>query len=123
MATPAASTLHPVPIRALRQGLARRSARLASELLLGTTIATGITVAGALLLLLALLTAPFAAVLLGWMLWRSGGGAAREARRVRARLRRRARTLGLVVLAGSRPALLRLAAAGTRPHPAPPAVR
>lgn len=103
--------------------LARRAARLTAELAFAGALLAAGTVAVLLLSLLALVTAPVAALLVVWIAWRSGDAAAREARRVRARLRRRARALGLVVLAGSRPALLRLAAAGPQPHAAPRPVR
>jgi hypothetical protein len=115
--------LHVTGVPAPRRPLAPRAGRLALELILAGAILAGGTVGVLLLSLLVLLTAPFAAALLIWIAWRSGDAAAREARRVRARIRRRARTLGLVVLAGSRPALLRLAAAGTRQPVAPRPVR
>jgi hypothetical protein len=110
--------LHVAGAPAPRRALAPRAPRLALELLLAAAILTGGTVAVLLLSLLLLVAAPIAALLVAWALWRSGDGASREARRVRARLRRRARALGLVVLAGSQPTLLRLVAAG-RQHATP----
>jgi hypothetical protein len=115
--------LHVTGAPASRHPLAPRAGHLALQLVLAGAILAGGTVGVLLLSLLVLLTAPFAGALLVWIAWRSGDAAAREARRVRARIRRRARTLGLVVLAGSQPALQRLAAAGTRPPVAPRPVR
>jgi hypothetical protein len=115
---------HPVALRlagppAVRLPVAPRLRRLALELVFAAAILTGGAIGVLLLSLLVLVTAPLAAALVLWIAWRSGDAASREARRVRARIRRRARALGLVVLAGSRPALLRLAIAGARGHGAP----
>jgi hypothetical protein len=111
-----------IPRRTPWLALVRRSGLLARELLFAAALLAAGTVAVMLVSLLVVIAAPIAAGLLGWFLWRSGDVAAREARRVRARLRRRARALGLVVLAGSQPALLRIAS-GARPPSAPRAVR
>jgi hypothetical protein len=119
MPTEAAVLLHPAARRPPAPGLARRAGTFGGELLLAAAIIAGGTVAVALVLLLLLLAAPLAAALVGWLVWRSGDGASRRAARVRSRLRRRARALGLVVLAGSQPGVLRLATAGAR-HPAKP---
>jgi hypothetical protein len=124
MATRTALALHLAGVPAPRRGLARRAGKLALELLLGAVLLAGATVAVMLLFLLVVIAAPLAAGLALWLVWRSGDVASREAHRVRARLRRRARALGLVVLAGSQPALLRLAAAaGARPNATPRTVR
>jgi hypothetical protein len=115
MPTGTAVLLHPaVPRRSGGLRLARRVGTLGGELVLALTLVTGGAVAIVLLLLLVVIAAPLAAGLVTWLVWRSGDAASRQAKRVRARLRRRARALGLVVLAGSQPALLRLATAGAR---------
>jgi hypothetical protein len=119
MATRTASALHLAGPSAPRRGLAQRTARVGTGLVLAFILLAGATVAVMLVFLLVMIAAPLAAALALWFVWRSGDVATREARRVRARLRRRARALGLVVLAGSRPALLRLAGAGAHPPPAP----
>jgi hypothetical protein len=113
MPTGTAVVLHPAA-RPVHRGLARRAAWLACELVLAAALLVVGTVAVAALLLALVVAAPLAAACVAWFVWRSGDGAARQAARVRARLRRRARALGLVVLAGSQPALLRIAAAGVR---------
>ncbi|MGE5434799.1 MAG: hypothetical protein ACM3S3_08450 [Candidatus Doudnabacteria bacterium] len=95
---------------AARRGLAARFAKLATELVLAAAIVAAGAVAVILLLLLVVIATPLAAALVAWLVWRSGDVASRQASRVRARLRRRARALGLVVLAGSQPGVLRLAA-------------
>lgn len=117
MATRTALALHPAA--PAPRGLASRAAKLASDLVLTLALVAGGAVAALMLALLAVIAAPVAAGAFAWLAWRSGDAAGREAARVRARLRRRARALGLVVLAGSQPALLRLAAAGSRHRPAP----
>jgi hypothetical protein len=118
MATRTALALHLVGRPAEGLGLAQRAARLAADLVLGVAIVAGGAVAMLLLLLLLVVATPLAAAVVAWLAWRSGSVASREARRVRARLRRRARALGLVVLAGSQPAVMRLASAGARaPRP------
>jgi hypothetical protein len=118
MATRTALALH-VPARpAERRGLVQHAGKLVTELGFALVLVAGATVAVVLLFLLAVLAAPLAAAFLVWLMWRSGDLTSREARRVRARLRRRARALGLVVLAGSQPTLLRLATAGSRSPPA-----
>ena len=115
MASGSAVLLHPaVARRPARRGLARRAVTLAGELLLGLSLIAGGAVMVALLLLLLVLAAPLAAALVAWLLWRSGDAASRRTREVRSRLRRRARALGLVVLAGTQPGVLRLAAAGSK---------
>jgi hypothetical protein len=117
--TGTAVLLHPQARRPARRGLARRAARLAGALLLAAALVVVGTVAVAALLLALVVAAPLVAAGVAWLVWRSGDGAARETARIRSRLRRRARALGLVVLAGSQPALVRLAAAGVRdPGPA-----
>jgi hypothetical protein len=113
--------LHVADVPAPHRSLVPRAGKLALELALAGAILAGATVGVLLLSLLFLVTAPFAAALVVWIAWRSGDAAGREARRVRARLRRRARALGLVVLAGSQPVFLRLA--GSRPLTAPRPVR
>lgn len=123
MATRTALALHVSARPAERRGLARRAGKLVTELCFAAALVAGAAVAVVLLFLLAVLAAPLAAGFVVWLVWRSGDLTSREARRVRARLRRRARALGLVVLAGSQPTLLRLANAGTRSPPAPRAVR
>lgn len=110
MGTRTAVLLHPAVAPARGRSLVRRAGKVASELSLGLVLLAGGAAAMTLLLVVLVLAAPLAAALALWLAWRSGDGPAREARRVRARLRRRARSLGLVVLAGSRPTLLRLAA-------------
>jgi hypothetical protein len=111
MAARTALSLRLASAPAPRRGLAGAAAKVGSELVLGLVLLAGATVAVVLLCLLVVVAAPVAAALAAWLVWRSGDVAARETRRIRARLRRRARALGLVVLAGSQPALFRLAAA------------
>jgi len=119
MPTGSAVLLHPALRRAPRPRLARRAGSLAAELVLALALIAGGTVTAVVLLLLVVLAAPLGAALFAWALWRSGSGPARRTNEGRARLRRRARTLGLVVLAGSQPGVLRLAAAGARDPSAP----
>lgn len=119
MATRSAVLLHPGVRRTEHRGLARRAATLAGELLLALSILVGGTVMVALLLLLLVLVAPLAALVVAWLLWRSGDAATRRTRAIRSRLRRRARALGLVVLAGTQPGVLRLATAGVKDPPRP----
>lgn len=119
MATRPALALHRAARPATRSGLASRTAKLATELALALALLAGGAVAVVMLSLLIVLAAPVAAGVLGWLAWRSGDATAREAARARARLRRRTRALGLVVLAGSGPALLHLRGAGGR-QAAPP---
>ena len=112
MATRTLGSLHLTPLAASGRGFpARRAGDVVNGLALGGALLAGGAVVVVLLSLLLVVCAPLGAGLAAWLLWRSGDGAAREARRVRVRLRRRARALGLVVLAGSRPAVLRLAQA------------
>lgn len=99
MPTGNAILLHPASAR--RPTRARRARALGEGLLLAAAILAGGTVAVALTLLLLVVSAPLGAGVLAWLAWRS-----REALRAgpegeRARIRRRARALGLVVLAGS----------------------
>lgn len=119
MATRTAVRGRPPVVPAPGGGLAQRTGKLGSELLLGLVLLAGGAVAVTVVFLLLIVAAPLAAALAAWLAWRSGDVTAREARRVRARLRRRARALGLVVLAGSRPTLLRLAAGARGPVPRP----
>ena len=110
--------LRPTAASPAQRGLARRTARLSGGLLLAAALLAVGAVAVAALLLALVVAAPLAAAGLAWLAWRSGDGPAREAARARSRLRRRARTLGLVVLAGSQPPFARLAAAsGERAAP------
>ena len=121
MATETAVLLHPtVARRAGRGGLARRVASFARGLALTIAILSGGTVMVVLLLMLLVIAAPVAVLFVAWLVWRSGGTVGRDARAVRARLRRRARALGLVVLAGTQPGVLRLASTSAK-EPAPPA--
>jgi len=119
MPTGSAVLLHPAPRRASRPRLARRAGSVVTELVLALALIAGGTVTAVALLLLVVLAAPLGAALFAWVLWRSANGPARRTNEVRARLRRRARALGLVVLAGSQPGVLRLAAAGARDPSAP----
>ncbi len=120
MPTGTAVLLHPVVARRTeRRPLAQRAGALAGELVIASALVAGGTVAVVLLLLLVVLAAPLAAGAAAWLVWRSGDSPSRRAKRMRARLRRRARALGFVVLAGSQPAVLRLAAASARSS-APP---
>ncbi len=114
MTTGTAVLVHPAMKRLERPGVVRRTGTLAAELLVVAALLAVGTAAIVLLLLLVLLSAPVFAGILGWLLWRSGDSTARRAARVRARLRRRARALGLVVLAGSQPAVARFVAAGPK---------
>lgn len=107
----------PAASPAERRGLAARAVKLATELVLVAALLVAGAVAVILLLLLLVIATPLAAAVVAWLVWSSGDVASRQARRVRARLRRRARALGLVVLAGSQPAVLRLAAASAKPPP------
>lgn len=123
MAIGSAVVLHPaVARRHERRGLARRAAALLGQMLLALAILAGGTVMVTLLLVLLVLASPLAAAILAWVIWRSGDTAARQARVVRSRLRRRARALGLVVLAGTQPGMLRLATAAVK-EPSPPSGR
>ena len=119
MPTGSAVLLHPAPRRASRPRLARRAGSVVTELVLALALIAGGAVTAVAMLLLVVLAAPLAAALFTWVLWRSATGRARRTNEVRARLRRRARALGLVVLAGSQPGVLRLAAAGARDPSAP----
>lgn len=120
MATGAAIPLHPVR-KPARAPLAARAASLAGHFLLAAALIIGGSVALAMTLTLVFVAAPLAAALVLWFVWRAGDGAARQANRMRARVRRRARALGLTVLAGAQSGLvLRLATAGTRSPSRPP---
>ncbi len=102
MPTGPAVPLHPrADLRPRRGRHLRHVAGLAGQLLFAAAIIVGGAVAIALLLTFVLVAAPLAAVLVSWIVWRSGDVAARQARRMRSRLRRRARALGLVVLPGT----------------------
>jgi hypothetical protein len=81
-----------------RRGPARRAAAFTAGLVLCAAVVAGAAVAVALVLALAVVAAPLAAGMALWLVWRSGDVAAREARRLRARVRRRARALGLTVV-------------------------
>jgi hypothetical protein len=91
--------LHPAARGARRgPGPAQRAAAFSAGLLVVAASVTGAAIAVALLLTLAVIAAPLAAGILLWLVWRSRDVAAREARRLRARVRRRARALGLSVV-------------------------
>jgi hypothetical protein len=70
---------------------------------LGLTLAvmTAGAIAVALVLLLAVVSAPLGLALFTWVLWRASRDGAREVRRSMARVRRRARALGLRVVRGA----------------------
>jgi len=80
----------------------RRAWALAGQLLFAAVLIVGGTFAVAAALMLVLVTAPIAAPIALWLVWRSGDRAARSARRTRARhtrvRRARARALGLTVI-------------------------
>jgi hypothetical protein len=91
-----AISLHPAAERA-GANLARRTASFAGHCLFAVALVLGGAVAVTATLLLVLIAAPIAAPIVLWVVWRSGDLAAREARRLRARLRK-ARALGLTVI-------------------------
>ncbi len=66
-------------------------AALGRESALALLVLASVAVAMVLLLLLAFMAAPLAAVLVGWMIWRSGHAPRRPIRRLRARWGRGAR--------------------------------
>jgi membrane protein implicated in regulation of membrane protease activity len=120
IATGAAIPLHRVR-KPARASLAARAASLAGHFLLAAALIIGGSVALALTLTLVFVAAPLAAAFVLWFVWRAGDGTARQTNRLRARVRRRARALGLTVLAGARSRLVvRLATAGTRSPARPP---
>lgn len=90
--------LHP----ALEDRAGRRAWALAGQLLFAAVLIVGGTFAVAVALTLVLVTAPIAAAIMLWLVWRSGDRAERFARRTRARhtrvRRARARALGLTVI-------------------------
>jgi len=121
MPTGPAILVHPASRRRERPSLAVRAATLLGHFVFAAALIVGGSVALAMVLTLVFVAAPLAAGLVLWMIWRSGDAAARQTRRVRARVQRRARSLGLSVLAGAQPAaMLRLATAGARERPRSP---
>lgn len=73
---------------------------VARHVALTFAVMAGGAIAVALVLLLAVVSAPLGLALLTWLLWRSSQDGAREVRRSLARMRRRARALGLRVVRG-----------------------
>jgi hypothetical protein len=98
MPTAKAILLHPAALPGVGRGTARRAVAFAGELVLAAAMVAGAAIAVAFVLTLGVVAAPLAAPVVLWIVWRSGDGAAREARRLRARTRRRARALGLSLL-------------------------
>lgn len=91
------------PHRPPRPSLPRSIAAFLGHALLAATLLTAGTALCAAALLVAVVTAPVAASGVMWLMWRLDEGEAEQrARRVRARIRRRTRALGLRVLASSR---------------------
>lgn len=77
----------------------RTAVTFVAELALVGALATAGIAVFVAALMVAVLAAPLVAAGLLWAMWRyDEGDASRQARRVRARLRRRARALGLTVL-------------------------
>jgi len=113
-----AMLVHPVARTRERPSAGARAAALLGQLAFAAALIVGGSVALAMVLTLVFVAAPLAAALVFWMIWRSGDAAARQTRRVRARVRRRTHALGLSVLAGAQPAMpLRLAAAAATREP------
>jgi hypothetical protein len=98
MPTAKAILLHSPALPGAGRGTARRAVAFAGELVLAAAMVAGGAIAVAFVLTLGVVAAPLAAPVVLWIVWRSGDGAAREARRLRARTRRRARALGLSLL-------------------------
>ena len=96
------STGNAIPLQhpsAARDSLARRATTLAGQLLFAAALIVGGTIAIALFLTFVFVAAPIVAAIVLWVIARSGDGAARRARRMRVSIRRRARALGLTVVA------------------------
>ena len=96
-----AMLVHPVARTRERPSAGARAAALLGQLAFAAALIVGGSVALAMVLTLVFVAAPLAAALVFWMIWRSGDAAARQTRRVRARVRRRTHALGLSVLAGA----------------------
>jgi hypothetical protein len=77
------------------------AADVSKHLALTLAVMAGGAVAVALVLLLAVVSAPLAFGVFAWLLWRASQDGAREVRRSMARARRRARALGLRVVRGA----------------------
>ncbi len=96
MSTGNAIPLHRRP--AHDRSVAQRAAAALGQLLLTAIVVAGGTVAVAIAASVVLAVAPLVAVVVFWVIWRSGDVAGRRVRRLRARLRRRARALGVSML-------------------------
>jgi nucleotide-binding universal stress UspA family protein len=77
------------------------TADVARHLALTFAVMASGAVAVAMVLLLAVISAPLGAALLTWLLWRASRDGARGVKRSLAKARRRARALGLRVLPGA----------------------
>jgi nucleotide-binding universal stress UspA family protein len=77
------------------------TADVARHLALTLAVIAGGAIAVAMVLLLAVISAPLGVALLTWFLWRTSRGGAWGMKRSLARARRRARALGLRVLPGA----------------------
>ncbi len=76
------------------------TAEVAKHVALTLAMMTGGAVAVALVLLLAVVSAPLGLALVSWFVWRSSRDGAHEVRRSMVLMRRRARALGLRVVRG-----------------------